>query len=217
MKSALIATLALCCAASASAQTLADSLRVTAYQRVLEGDAFSFDFELYVEGLDTTDAVTGTALTYAVPPEGRQVFRVSTPSAFARERGSTHPVLLADDETLEAYRIYASPTYIVVGPDGTILYHAVHDAESEINTQTALADFLSTLYPPARLARSSRPTCSQALSKKPAPFSPSKNSKAGVGFGLDVHSRRTCAWTKVSPWTARASRSSRAMARASRP
>jgi peroxiredoxin len=67
------------------------------------------------------------------------------PEAFARERGVGYPVLLAETETLEAYRIYAFPTYIVVGPDGTILYHDVHDADSDVDSEVALAAFLSRL------------------------------------------------------------------------
>ena len=67
----------------------------------------------------------------------------ATPTAFARERGASYPVLLADTQTLEAYHVYAFPTYFVIGPDGTLLYHAVHDDKAETPTEAALAEFLS--------------------------------------------------------------------------
>lgn len=70
------------------------------------------------------------------------------PEAFARAKGVEYPILRADEATLEAYRIYAFPTYIVVGPDGSILFHEVHDAEADTPTEAALSTFLHALTAP---------------------------------------------------------------------
>ncbi|MEL6614954.1 MAG: TlpA disulfide reductase family protein [Bacteroidota bacterium] len=70
------------------------------------------------------------------------------PEAFARARGVEYPILRTDEATLEAYRIYAFPTYIVVGPDGSILFHEVHDAEADTPTEAALSTFLHSLNAP---------------------------------------------------------------------
>ena len=53
------------------------------------------------------------------------------PAAFVRERGGTYPVVRADEATLEAYRVHAFPTYVVVGPTGRVLFVGVPSREPD--------------------------------------------------------------------------------------
>lgn len=46
------------------------------------------------------------------------------PAAFARARGVDYPIARISGETAEALTAFAFPTYLVVGPDGTILFRA---------------------------------------------------------------------------------------------
>lgn len=63
------------------------------------------------------------------------------PAAFARQRGGRYPVLRADQATVDAWRVHAFPTYVVVAPDGSIAFVAVEDREPD--AQAALDAFLA--------------------------------------------------------------------------
>ena len=66
------------------------------------------------------------------------------PAAFARERGGRYPVVRADQATIDAWRVHAFPTYVVVDPDGAVVFVAVEDRGPD--AQGALDAFLATLY-----------------------------------------------------------------------
>ena len=66
------------------------------------------------------------------------------PTAFVRERGGTYPVLRADDATVEAYRVRAFPTYVVVDPTGAVAFVGVPDRDPEAGR--LLDAFLAGVY-----------------------------------------------------------------------
>ena len=68
------------------------------------------------------------------------------PAAFAAQRGGRYRVLLADQETIDAWRVHAFPTYVVVGPDGTVAFVAVENREPD--AQAALDAFLAQRFTP---------------------------------------------------------------------
>lgn len=66
------------------------------------------------------------------------------PTAFARQRGATYPILRTPEATVEAYLVRAFPTYYLIGPDGAVRFAAVHDddPEAEEHLRTAVAELL---------------------------------------------------------------------------
>lgn len=68
------------------------------------------------------------------------------PAAFVAQRGGRYPILIADRETIDAWRVHAFPTYLVIDPDGTVAFVAVEGRDPD--AQAALDAFLAQ-----RLAR----------------------------------------------------------------
>ncbi|HEX8298767.1 MAG TPA: TlpA disulfide reductase family protein [Rubricoccaceae bacterium] len=66
------------------------------------------------------------------------------PTAFARQRGATYPIVRAPESVVEAYLVRAFPTYYLIGPDGAVRFTAVHDddPDAEAHLRTAVADLL---------------------------------------------------------------------------
>ena len=66
------------------------------------------------------------------------------PAAFVRQRGGRYPVARADQATLDAWQVHAFPTYVVVDPEGSVVFVAVEDRDPD--AQGALDAFLASLF-----------------------------------------------------------------------
>ena len=66
------------------------------------------------------------------------------PAGFIRQRGGQYRVLLADQPTIDAWRVHAFPTYLVIDPDGTVAFVAVEDRDPD--AQGALDAFLADRF-----------------------------------------------------------------------
>ena len=66
------------------------------------------------------------------------------PAGFVRQRGGRYPVVRADPATVDAWRVHAFPTYVVVDPQGTVVFVAVEDRDPD--AQGALDAFLASLF-----------------------------------------------------------------------
>ena len=67
------------------------------------------------------------------------------PAGFVRQRGGAYPVVRADAATVEAWRVHAFPTYVVVDPEGTVVFVGVEDRDPD--APAALAAFLAGALP----------------------------------------------------------------------
>lgn len=61
------------------------------------------------------------------------------PGAFAWRRGATYPVVRAPTDLVEAYLVYAFPTYYLIGPDGDVRFTAVHDSNPDAEADVRAA------------------------------------------------------------------------------
>ncbi len=66
------------------------------------------------------------------------------PAAFVRQRGGRYPVVRADQATVDAWQVHAFPTYVVVDPQGEVVFVAVEDRDPD--AQGALDTFLASLF-----------------------------------------------------------------------